>query len=72
MQHVSTPHPSAPSSKTNSYQIIFLILIPCIIDYVEINQLNALNYMLLYFSFKMVAACFGITMPSSGSENVPF
>jgi hypothetical protein len=25
------------------------ILIPCIIDYVEINQLNALNYILLHF-----------------------
>jgi hypothetical protein len=26
-----------------------LILIPCIIDYVEINQLNALNYILISF-----------------------
>jgi hypothetical protein len=31
--------------------VYFLILIPCIMDYVEINQLNALNYILHYFSF---------------------
>jgi hypothetical protein len=40
--------------------------------YVEINQLNALNYILLYFSFTMALTCFGKTMPSSGSDYVPF
>jgi hypothetical protein len=29
--------------------VIFFIHIPCIIDYIEINQLNALNYILPYF-----------------------
>jgi hypothetical protein len=29
----------------------FFILIPCILEYVENNQQNALNYILLYFSF---------------------
>jgi hypothetical protein len=47
----------------------FLILIPCIIDYVKINQLNALNYILLYF-FTMTPTRFGKTMPSSGSGYV--
>jgi hypothetical protein len=50
----------------------FFILIPCIIDYVEINQLNALNYIFLYFSFAMAPTCFGKTMPYSGSDYVPF
>jgi hypothetical protein len=27
--------------------------------YVEINQLNALNFILLYFSFTMASICFG-------------
>jgi hypothetical protein len=49
-----------------------LILIPCIIDYVEINQLNALNYIFIYFSFTMAATCFGKTILSSGSNYVPF
>jgi hypothetical protein len=42
--------------------------------YVEINQLNALNYtcILLYFSFTMDPTCFGKTMPSSGSDYIPF
>jgi hypothetical protein len=39
---------------------------------VEINQLNALNYILLYSSFTMAPTCFGKTMPSSGSDYVPF
>jgi hypothetical protein len=41
-----------------------LILTPCIIDYVEINQINAVNYtrVLLYFSFTMARTCFGKTM----------
>jgi hypothetical protein len=30
---------------------------------VEINQLNALNYILLYFSYTMAPTCFGKTMP---------
>jgi hypothetical protein len=30
--------------------------------YVEINQLNALNYILLYFT--MASTCFGKTVPS--------
>jgi hypothetical protein len=29
----------------------FFILIPCILEYVESNQQNALNSILLYFSF---------------------
>jgi hypothetical protein len=45
-----------------------LIFIPCIIDYVEINQSNALNFILPYFSFTMAPTCFGKTMPSSGSH----
>jgi hypothetical protein len=40
--------------------------------YVDINQLDALNYALLYFSFTMAPTCFGKTMPSSGSDYVPF
>jgi hypothetical protein len=40
--------------------------------YVEINQQNSLNYILLYFSFTMAPTCFGKTMPSSGSDYVPF
>jgi hypothetical protein len=48
--------------------VTILILIPCIINYVEINQINALNYILLYFSFTMASTCFGKTMPSSGSS----
>jgi hypothetical protein len=44
------------------YSRQILILIPCIIDYIEINQLNALNYVLLYFSFAMAPTCFGKTM----------
>jgi hypothetical protein len=43
----------------NEGKILFFILIPCIIDYVEINQLNALNYILLYFSFTMAPTFFG-------------
>jgi hypothetical protein len=39
--------------------------------YVEINQLNVLNY-ILYFSFTTAPTCFGKTMPSSGSDCVPF
>jgi hypothetical protein len=40
------------------YISTILILIPCIIDYVEINlQLNALNYILLFFT--MAPTCFG-------------
>jgi hypothetical protein len=38
--------------------LLFFILIPCIIDYVEINQLNALNYILLYFYFTMAPTKF--------------
>jgi hypothetical protein len=45
---------------------IYIILIPCIINYVEFNQLNSLNYILLYFSFALAATCFGKTMPPSG------
>jgi hypothetical protein len=41
-------------------------------NYVVINQLNALSYILLYFSFTMDPTCFGKTMPSSGSDYVPF
>jgi hypothetical protein len=52
--------------------LYILMFIPCIIDYVDINQLNALNYIFLYFSFTMAATCFGKTMPSSGSGYVPF
>jgi hypothetical protein len=52
--------------------IYFFILMPCIIDYVEINQLNAPNYILLYFPFALVPTCFGKTMPSSGSDYVHF
>jgi hypothetical protein len=51
---------------------LILILIPCIIEYVEMNELNALNCILLYFSFTMAPTCFGKTMPSSGSDCVSF
>jgi hypothetical protein len=44
--------------KINRFQN-FLILIPCAIDYVEINILNALNYITLYFSFTVALTCFG-------------
>jgi hypothetical protein len=47
-------------------------LVRDIYDYVEINHLNALNYILLYFSFTMAPTCFGKTMPSSGRDYVPF
>jgi hypothetical protein len=40
--------------------------------YGEISQLNALNYILLYFSFMMAPTCFSKTMPSSGSDYIPF
>jgi hypothetical protein len=53
-------------------QVFFFILIPCIIEYIQINQLNALNYILIYFSYTMADTCFGQTMPSSGSDYVPF
>jgi hypothetical protein len=43
-----------------------------IFTHVEINHLNALNYILLYFSFTMAPACFDKTMPSSGRDYVPF
>jgi hypothetical protein len=62
------PVPTVFSSLFESWQLhsrICFILIPCIIDYVEINQLNALNYILLYFSSTMAPTCFGKTMPSS-------
>jgi hypothetical protein len=39
--------------------------------YLETNQLNALNYIFLYFSFTMAPTCFGKTMSSSGSDYVP-
>jgi hypothetical protein len=32
---------------------------PCIIDYVEINQLNKLNLYASLFSFTMAPTCFG-------------
>jgi hypothetical protein len=57
---------------SNSVHIFFFILILCIIDYVEINLPNALNYTLHYFSFTMAPTCFGKPMPSSGSDYVPF
>jgi hypothetical protein len=54
------------------YLIFLFILTLRIVDYVEINQLNALNYILLCFSFTMAPTCFGKTMRSSGSDCVPF
>jgi hypothetical protein len=56
----------------NRKLIIILILRECIIDHVEINQINSLNYTLIYFSFTMAPTCFGKTVPSSGSDYVPF
>jgi hypothetical protein len=49
----------------------FYVLIPCIIDYIEINHLNALNYIVVYF-FTMAPTCFGKTVLSSGSDYIPF
>jgi hypothetical protein len=49
-----------------------LILIPCILEYVESNQQNALNSYLFIFLFTIAATCFGKTMPSSGRNYVPF
>jgi hypothetical protein len=37
---------------------IILTLIPCIVEYVENNEQNALNSILLYF-FTMAPTCFG-------------
>jgi hypothetical protein len=39
--------------KKESKESTVLILIPCIIEYVGINQLNALNYILLCFCCTM-------------------
>jgi hypothetical protein len=49
----------------------FLILIPCIIDYIEINQPNALKLCISLFFLTMAPTCFGKTMPSSGSDYFP-
>jgi hypothetical protein len=49
-----------------------LILIPCIINYIEINQLNALKLYTSLFSFTMAPTCFSKIMPSSGSDYFPF
>jgi hypothetical protein len=43
-----------------------LIITPCILEYVENNQQNALNSIL----FMVVRTCFGKTMPSSRSNYV--
>jgi hypothetical protein len=46
----------------------FFILIPCIMDYVEINQPNELKLYSSLFFLTMAPTCFGRTMPSSGSD----
>jgi hypothetical protein len=46
---------------------VFFVLILCTIDHIVINQPNALNYILRYFSFTMAPTCFSKTLPSSGS-----
>jgi hypothetical protein len=38
-------------SSANKICFKIVILIPCTIEYAEINQQNALNYILLYFSY---------------------
>jgi hypothetical protein len=54
------------------YIICFFILIPCIIDYAETNQLNALKLYTSLFTYTMAPTCFDKTMPSSGSNYFSF
>jgi hypothetical protein len=56
----------------NGHNFIILILIPCIIDYVETKHLNAPKLYTPLFSFIMAPTCFGKTMSSSGSDYFPF
>jgi hypothetical protein len=49
----------------------FFIFVPCIIDYVEINQPNALKLYISLFFLTMAPTCFGKVMPSSGSDFFP-
>jgi hypothetical protein len=43
----------------------FLILIPCIIEYVEIDQ--QMHWAVYFFIYTMAPTCLGKTVPSSGS-----
>jgi hypothetical protein len=82
----SVPKPTAPSreflhtasanlvyqkEQESTYVNCFLILIPCIIDYVEVKQPNALKLYTFLFYLKIAPTCFGKTMPSSGSGYFP-
>jgi hypothetical protein len=62
--------PSSHSNRSNNTDLFF-ILTPCISDYVEINQPNALKLYISLFFLTMAPTCFGKTMPSSGSDSFP-
>jgi hypothetical protein len=66
----TAPHTHSKTTSHSNYSVNFDSY-TVHIDCVQINQLNALNYIPLYFSFTMAPICFSKTMPSSGSNYVP-
>jgi hypothetical protein len=57
--------------ETLLYNIVqhFFILIPCIIEYAEIDQ--EMHWVAYFFIYTMARTCFGKAMPSSGRDWVP-